>query len=610
MPVTEPVRAPGPPLSGAPTPAPGGALPGPSPSSGAPYSTTNVQEPGVDEPDIVKTNGATIFSVSQGKLYAVAVAGGSPRLVGSLDLGSFGYGSQLLLSGSKVIVISGQSPTGPLPARTAPALTYGSPYYYGGQTTLSEVDVSDPASMKITATLTVGGGFVDARQNGTTARIVISSAPRAIAYPALRGRASGYLASWRFHNLRSGRRFTGLVARCRDVAHPALFSGLGTVSILTVDLNDGLSAISTDTLMADAQVVYGSQGSVYVATERWIAPTTPAARLPVSQVTQIDRFDASAPDRTTLIATGDVPGYLLNQFSLSESGGYLRVATTRSPSWWEGAVPQVQSESYVTVLATSGSQLVPVGQLSGLGRGQRIYSVRFVGDMGYVVTFRQVDPLYTIDLSTPTAPRVTGQLELEGYSAYLHPLGGGLLLGVGNDVSSGNEPSRAQLEVFDVSDATMPKLIQKTTLGQSSSSQVQYDHHAFLFWAPTQLAVVPVETYPMYTGPPTPAPTPGSSRNGSAGLAQPTQDPSGTFIGAIAFHIDRSGITEKGRISHPATNGYPPPISRSIVIGDELYTLSDEGILASRLDTLAPIEFASFPAPAPPPIGSVRPAAR
>jgi hypothetical protein len=630
LPVDQTVSSPAPVASGAPTPAPGTAQPGAPTNGGAAYSTTNDQEPGVDEPDTVKTDGSTIFAVSQNHLYAVALTGGRPHLVGSLDLGQIGYGSQLLLSGGNLIVISGESQAGPVPlaarpgvalARrgalgrssapaapsTAPVRTrlgviYPSPYYYGGHATLSEVNVSDPASMKITATLTIDGSFVDARQNGATARIVISSAPRAIAYPGLRASASGYLPSWRFRSRLNGHRFNRLVAGCQDVLYPAQFSGLGMVTILTIDLARGLSAAQTDALMADAQIVYGSQQGLYIATERWIAPTTPAARLPTSQTTQIDRFDASAPDSTPLTATGEVPGYLLNQFSLSESGGYLRVASTSSPDWWDGSVPKVPSQSYVTVLATNGSQLVPVGQLSGVGSGQKIYSVRFVGNVGYVVTFRRVDPLYTIDLSEPTAPRVAGQLELQGYSSYLHPLGGGLLLGVGDDVGTTNEPSGAQLELFDVSDASAPKLLQKTSLGQSSSSQVQYDHHAFLFWPPTNLAVLPVQIYPTYAPPPTPTPPPGgASGGGSTGSGQTTQSSTDGFIGAIGFHIDHSGISEVGRIAHPATNGNTPSITRSIVIGDELYTLSDEGILASSLDTLAPTAFAAFPATPPPP---------
>jgi uncharacterized secreted protein with C-terminal beta-propeller domain len=590
---------------------PPGAVGAPSPSAGAPttiasgsggYSTTNNQEPGVDEPDTVKTDGSTIFAIASNRLEAVAVANGGPQLVGSLDLGVAGYGSQLLLRGQHLIVISGQS--GVVPVLAGPGGRRGllssprgggemsiapSPYYYAGKTALTEVDVSDPKAMKVVRTITIDGSFVDARENGGTARIVISSPPPVLAYPALRGRVLGYLPRWRFHSLVTGRRFVRPVARCGQVEHPAVFSGLGMVTIFTIDIDRGLWTAGADALMADAQIVYGSPGSLYLATERWIDPATPASRLPSRQTTQIDRFDATLPDSTPFVASGEVPGFLLNQFSLSEWGSYLRVASTSVPDWWDGTVPHVPSQSYVTVLATNGSALTPVGQVSGLGAGQKIYSVRFVGDTGYVVTFRQVDPLYTIDVSNPTAPRVAGQLELQGYSAYLHPLGNGLLLGVGQDVEAGNEPTGSQLEVFAVNDPSAPRLLGKVTLGQGSSTQVTYDHHAFLFWPPTGLAVLPVQIYPAYAG----APVTGSPGTAPAGGSSSTDG----FTGAIGFHIDGSGIHEVGRVSHPQSNGYTPPITRSVVIGNQLYTLSDSGILASSLDTLSPETFVQFPAP-------------
>ena len=251
---------------------------------------------------------------------------------------------------------------------------------------------------------------------------------------------------------------------------------------------------------------------------------------------------------------------------------------------------------------------MPVGQVSGLGQGEQIYSVRFVGNTGYVVTYRQVDPLYTIDLSDPTAPKVAGQLDLEGYSSYLHPLGGRAAAGSRARTSRpSNEPSGAMLELFDVSDPAAPKLVRRRPSARGSSSQVQYDHHAFLFWPATNLAVLPVQIYPVNSGPPTPAPAvggPGASGSGSGTTtttsSQSTQSSSDQFTGAVGFHVDSGGINEVGRISHPASNGYTPPILRSIVIADQLYTLSDEGILASSLDTLAPGTFVAFPAPSPP----------
>ena len=564
------------------------------------YSTTNNQEPGVEEPDIVKTNGSEIFAVEQGTLYALQAAGPAPHLLGSLGLGSGGYSSQLLLHGSRLLVISpSQSPplgVGVLGVGVAVPALAPSPYYYPATTTIKEVDIRDPAAMTVARTMSIEGTFVDARQNGGTARIVISSAPRAIAVPALRGIAAGWVPQRRFHSFLTGHRSTRLLASCASVSRPAQFSGTGVISIVTIDLDRGLYATESTALLADAQVVYGSAGSLYVATQSWIDPRTPATGLPGSVETVIDRFDASDPEHTRFLAAGSVPGYLLNQFSMSEYDGYLRVASTSAPIWWTGAKPPA-SQSYVTVLADRGGTLSQVGQVSGLGAGQKIYSVRFIGDQGYVVTFRQVDPLYTLDLATPSAPRVAGQIELAGYSAYLHPLGEGLLLGVGQEVGPNNEPSGVQLELFDVSNPAAPRLAARASLGAGSSSLPVYDHHAFLFWPATGLAVLPVSIYPLSVSPAPVAQGQPSGGTTPGQVATPESLPG--FIGAVGFHIDGSGMTELGRIAHDSIEGTSPQIERSLVLGGELFTLSSEGLMASSLSTLARLAFVKLPAPAP-----------
>jgi hypothetical protein len=172
------------------------------------------------------------------------------------------------------------------------------------------------------------------------------------------------------------------------------------------------------------------------------------------------------------------------------------------------------------------------------------------------------------------------------------------LLGIGQDVGVNNEPAGSQLELFDVSDPSAPKLLQRTSLGDGSSSEASYDHHAFLFWPATGLAVLPVQIYPVTvtpTGPPVPAPSPVGG--GLAGTGTTTATAPG-FVGAIGFRVSPSGITEVGRIAHDPVNGYPPPIHRSLVIGNLLFTVSDAGIMASNLDTLAREAFVAFPQPA------------
>jgi uncharacterized secreted protein with C-terminal beta-propeller domain len=227
-----------------------------------------------------------------------------------------------------------------------------------------------------------------------------------------------------------------------------------------------------------------------------------------------------------------------------------------------------ESESFVTVLGQFGNTLAPLGQVGGLGRGEEIQAVRFMGDKGYVVTFRQTDPLYTLDLSDPLKPRVAGELKILGYSAYLHPVGPGLLLGVGQDATERGELRGTQLSLFDVSDPSRPLRLHQHTLAGDSESDVEWDHRAFLYWPPTGTVVVPVTVY--------------------------DEDADSLFVGAVGFQVDAAaGITPVGRIDHTVgeEQGY---VTRSVVVGDRLYTVSDFGVKANALNAFGEIGFLEF----------------
>jgi len=168
-------------------------------------------------------------------------------------------------------------------------------------------------------------------------------------------------------------------------------------------------------------------------------------------------------------------------------------------------------------------------------------------------------------------------------------------------VGQQNEPAGTQLELFDVSNPAAPRLLARATLG-GGSSQVQYDHHAFLFWPPTALAVLPVSIYPITpvaAAPVAPSPPTGGSTSVPPPTAEPVREPAPGFVGAIGFRVDRSGITEVGRIAHDPLDVSSPQIDRSLVIGQQLFTLSREGVMASSLATLAREAFVTFPAPPP-----------
>ncbi len=495
-------------------------------------STTNVQEAGVDEPDTVKTDGKTIWAIENGALHAVDARAAEPRLLSTLPLGD-GYGTTMLLRKDRALLLG----SGPRGARW------------------TEVDVSDPAKPAILRTEDVDGSIVDARLTGRSVRIVVSSYPMAIFEPGeIRAQPGGWLPGRTIKNARTGGVLQRSV-RCRAVRRPSVYSGAGVLTVYTVDLTRGLPAIDADAIFTTGDTVYASASSLYVATQRYDAQ---------GGNTSIHRFDISDPDRTTYAGSGMVPGTLLNQFSLSEDKGILRAAST--VGFGPGA------ESKVTTLARRDGHLVQRGQVGGLGHGERIYAVRFLGDVGYVVTFRQTDPLYTVDLADPARPRVRGELKIPGYSVYLHPIGEDLLLGVGQEADADGRVQGLQVSLFDVSDLAQPRRLQKAQLGERwSSSAAEWDHHAFLWWPATKLAVLPMNSQ--------------------------------QFSGAAGFRVSRAaGISDVGRISHDAAGAtWAPGISRALVVGDRLFTVSSLGVKASGLQSFVDRGWASFPQPPEPP---------
>lgn len=542
------------------TPAPAGAAPA--------FSETNVQEIGVDEPDIVKTDGRRLLAVTDGTLHAFAVTAGAPRLAGSLKLAGFGH--RLLVRGDRVLVLASAPGDGsgdlPLPPPAPQARTSSTIPPDASTTLLSEIDVSDPAAMAVRRTMMVDGKLIDARQTAGTARIVVASTPGAVPESRI-GRAG--VRTWVPRSVLrsrvSGRTFRRAVADCDDVRRPPAFSGLDLTTVLTVDLDRGLFSVDRDAIMAGAQTVYASTRSLYVASRRYQPALEARRSIPSGVRTEIHRFDATRPDATTYRSSGDVTGFVLGQYSMSEHEGVLRVASTSEPQWFADR-PGTPSESFVTVLDERGGALSTVGRVGGLGRGERIYAVRFLGDKGYVVTFRQVDPLYTLDLSRPSRPTVLGELKIQGYSAYLHPVSDDLLLGIGQDATDAGRTLGTQLSLFDVSDLKRPRRVAQAALGSGSESTVELEPRAFQFWRPTGLAVLPLRRFTSDAGP---------------------------FAGAVGFRVGRSALTEVGRVEHRTAGGQIAPVERSVVIGERLYTLSYAGLQASRLDTLAPVGFAA-----------------
>lgn len=548
--------------------APAAGPPAPTAPDSAPdASDTNVQEAGVDEPDIVETDGTHAFVVAGSTLRVLAVADGAPRSVGELELGQ--WDSSLLLVDDRLLVLSPSWGDEPAPDQTAPAadgdgdVAASSPSPSGQPATvLRLVDVSDPTRPTVVDRADVDGWLVSARSVDGIARIVVRAVPSRLPFVYPDGQrtedealahnrevvAASTIEQW-VPLVRRGSQDTAPAATCEQTVTPSAFAGFGSLSVLTVDVRADLADLRATTVLTEGETVYASRSTLYVATSRWWDEVGE----PVEDFhTDLHAFDIAAPGAARYLASGSVPGHLLNQFSMSEHAGHLRVATTEGAPWADGTI------SGVHVLARQGDVLATVGSVGGLGQDERIFAVRFLGDVGYVVTFRQVDPLYTLDLRDPTAPRVVGELKIPGYSAYLHPAGPGALLGLGQDATEDGQVTGTQMSLFDVTDLAAPRQQSKVTF-PDASSEAEWDHHAFLYWQPAGLVLVPLTTW--------------SDQH---------------WTGVVAVAMSDGQLREAGRIAHPEDPGsdWQPPIRRSFVVGEAVFTVSDLGVQANDLRTL------------------------
>jgi len=582
----------------------------PAPSAGSTdFSGTNNQVAGVDEGDIVKTDGRSLY-VLAGDGVDIVSAWPADALAVSSHVSVDGDERSLFLHGSRLTVISQQNrwvapdgETGSPAAFARIAGWWGAGLQWQPQVVVTVIDVADPSAPRVLEKTALDGWLQDAREvDGrlfvvsqdnldipTPALIpvegtdpIVADAPVAVVgsdpatmilppidFPPNGGKryvyedATAYRArlekAWAAHALptytvtaASGETSGGSLVTVDHTWVPVDFASPTLLSVVEFDITDDTVGPESSTTVAGISgTVYASATGLYVSAANWGSWWD--AR-DTGLTTNLYHFDLAAAG-VPLVSMGAVPGTTLDQFSLDEHDGFLRVATT---NWGSGGDWNfTNSSAGVFVLGESDGNLVTVGAVKDLAKGERIYSSRFVGDVAYVSTFKQVDPLFVIDLADPTLPKVVGELEVPGFSSYLQPLDATHLLGIGRDVDPATgRVLGLQLSVFDVGDPAKPRRASTYTFagdGWQSWSSALWDHHA-LAWFPEQgVLTLPVQQ--------------GDWWSGSTGLV---------VLGVDL--ADDGAFSLLGQISHSSA------VERGVRIGDFLYSVSAGEVQVHRLD--------------------------
>lgn len=566
------------------------------------HSETNVQVAGVDEADIVKTDGNFIYTVAGRQLRIFrSWPAANTTLEHSVDIE--GWPKELFLHNGRVVVLSGVRGDDFVMPPVLPFVRIA-PIWWNPEA-FTKVTVIDPstATPTVVSETLLAGVYNTARRVGSSVRLHLRrqlSWPQIQYYPdgnlawdspefeaaleqleadAIQTVTNRALADWlpQSYRIVNGQR-VALPIQCENFLAPTGSDEIGLMAIATVDLAPAQPTVHETSALVQGAQLYQSLDNLYVTTDhRWSCWEDAGTQ---GSYTYLHKFDVRDPSRATYRASGGVVGSVLNQFSLDEHNGYLRVATTNNR--WQEPVIADRSASFVYVLGQSGNALDIVGQVGPLAPGERIFGARFMEDRGFVVTFRQVDPLFTLDLSNPRNPTVLGELKIPGFSTYLHPLDAGHLLTIGNDFETdGTTRNGVALSIFDVRDMRNPRLIHKSVIGTPrSGSEALYNHRAFTMYTPpgdtTPILAIPFTDYD----------------------PNPNTDPStywSRFESSLKlFRVSAGGIMAIGNVElAPLYQSndhnefgwwYQPNVRRGVFVDRYAYAVSDAGMRVVQID--------------------------
>ncbi len=591
--------------------------PAPEDEGASEYSTTNTQEVGVDEADFIKNDGNYIYMIA-GTEFLIIDAWPAPmsEIIARVELE--GMPRRLYVYEDHAVVYADVMSSSDSAGDDCYYDDYGGGRVCGASrqgTRMSIFDITDREHPRLERELELSGLYVNSRRIDDAVHTVMTYPE--IRFPDIQYWPDGVdpcggtertmlwiafadlivrneevinstpLEDWvpsltdtTYDEAGVPTSSTDLLGECRGFYEALGSSGRSFLSVMSFDLLDDDEEVNVTSIIGDQGVVYASRSALYVASRQyassdggWFFDSADE----IGEATTIHRFtfDLDEPS-TTYDSSGVVPGRVLNQFSMGEHRGFLRMATTL------GHLPSPDCSNNVYVLEPVGSTLEIVGEITGIAPTEDIRSARFVGDRGFIVTFKKTDPLFALDLSDPDNPYIAGELHIPGYSTYMHMMDADHLLTIGFDAQE--EGSFAwfqgvQLQIFDVSDMTTPVRTHLEIIGtRGTTSEATANHLAFNYFAPLELLAIPMAICE-------------GGHDGSYGDEM-------TFNGLLVFDVTvEEGFGEHGRVSH----GEPPEgyscgnwwtnanshVKRSVIMDDFVFSIAADQMIVSNLNDLS-----------------------
>lgn len=552
-----------------------------SESSRTDYSTTNVQVEGVDEADIIKTDGKYLYHLINNKLIISEIyPANSMKIISEINYSEQFSPIELYIENDMVIVI-GQE------------YINGKRYYDETYTKIIIYDAKDKTNLKVEKEVEVSGSYNSSRRIDNSLYLVAQKYTRTYSLED-----EEYIIIPRYKDTTISNELKEV--SCEEIRYFPDFECSEYLITVGVDLNDLTKEAHLSTYLGKSGSIYSSKDNMYITFSTYkkddVTPLEDELMLKriithsnFNRNTSIYRFKLENGEMNCK-ATGEVKGTILNQFSMDENNGYFRIATT------VGSVTGIGENVSKNNMYVLDMNLKTVGAIEDIAPGEKIYSVRYIGDRAYMVTFRKVDPLFVIDLSNPELPEILGKLKIPGYSDYLHPYDENHLVGFGKDaaVVSNEEGSWGwadedgtaayyqgmKIALFDVTNPEEPVEMWKEEIGdRGTESELLNNHKALLFSKEKNLLAFPIKV---------------ATINEEKSKAWTYGDT--TFVGAYVYELTLDkGFILKAKLTNLTDDdwkklgGYyygDKQIDRLIYIEDILYTISNSGYSAYELNTL------------------------